>query len=188
MRVLRGFIPLVLALAAACASGPTIRADADPNSDLGRYKTFGFFEPLATDRSGYSTLLSTRLKDATRREMEQRGYRYAESSPDLRVNFYVKVKDRQELRSSADPGFRGFFRYRYGYYDPWAGYPYDVRTVNYTEGTLAIDLVDASRKQLVWQGLATGTVTEKARANPAPAIDDAVRRIFARFPIKAAGA
>lgn len=175
----------LLAAIAGCASGPTVRSDVDPGSDLGRYRTFAFFEPLATDRDGYGTILSSRLKAATRRELEERGYRYSESSPDLRVNFYTNVKERQEIRSTPEIGFTGFYHYRRGFYNPWVGYPYDVRTINYTEGTLSIDLVDASRKQLVWQGLAKGTVTKKVRDNPGPAIDAAVARIFEKFPARA---
>ena len=30
----------------------------------------------------------------------------------------------------------------------------------YTEGTLVIDLVDMAEKELVWRGIATGTVQE----------------------------
>ena len=60
------------ALLAACASGPTVRADGDPSVNLASYKTFAFFDNLATDRSKYSTMLTTRLKDSTRRDGEAR--------------------------------------------------------------------------------------------------------------------
>jgi hypothetical protein len=157
-----------------------IRTDRDPQADLAAYETFAFFKPLTTDVKGYSTLLSARLRDATRRELEKRGYSYDESSPDLLVNFNVNIEERQELR--ALPRY-GFYGYRDGLYAAWPGYPYDFYTVTYAEGTLAVDLVDAARRQLVWQGLATGRITDKVLKNPGTAIDQAVTEIFAEFPV-----
>ncbi|MFW9777162.1 hypothetical protein, partial [Brucella melitensis] len=58
------------AVLAACASGPDIRRDMSPAAQFGTYKTFGYFGELATDRAGYETVFTARLKDATRRQME----------------------------------------------------------------------------------------------------------------------
>src|SRR5437868_7476270 len=74
-------------LAGACASKPQVRADGDPTANMSSYKTFGFFDQLATDKSKYSTMITSRLKDATRREMTSRGYQEAQGGPDLLVNF-----------------------------------------------------------------------------------------------------
>jgi len=184
-RGLIGGVAVVAACLSACTSGPSIRVDQDPAANLTSYKTFGFFTPLATDQSGYSTLLTARLKDATRREFERRGYAYEESSPDLRVNFNLNVADKTEVRSSPSmtAGY-GYYGYRGGMYGAWNGYPYDVETTNYKEGTLSIDVVDAARKSLVWQGVAEGRISKKVMENPAPAIDAAVTQIMARFPNK----
>src|SRR5690349_6769403 len=105
----------VMALAAGCVTGPEIRIDMDPKVDLRSYKTFAFFDHVSTDRSGYGTLVSQRLKQATRPQLEQRGFTYSESEPDLQVNFFVRVVDKQELRST--PGYYG---YRAGYYGTWS--------------------------------------------------------------------
>jgi Domain of unknown function (DUF4136) len=173
---------LGLALAAAaCTSGPRVRVDQDPSADLTRYRTFGFFEHPATDRGArYSSIVTARLQQATALEMKRLGYTYAQRNPQLRVNFHLKVANQQKLRStpSAAPGFYG---YRVGY-APWRNYPYNVETVDYKAGTLAIDVVDASRQALVWQGIAEGKVTEEQMKNPGPAIDSVVGEIFDRFP------
>jgi hypothetical protein len=187
-RVLIGGGILALCLG-GCASGPSIRVDQDPAANLTTYKTFGFFTPLATDQAGYSTLLTARLKDSTRRELERRGYAYEESSPELRVNFNVNVAEKTEVRSSPSMSVGyGYYGYRGGMYGAWNGYPYDVETTNYKQGTLTIDVVDAARKSLVWQGVAEGRISKKVMENPAPAIDAAVTQIFANFPSKVAAA
>jgi hypothetical protein len=73
-------------------------------------------------------------------------------------------------------------------YGVWGGYPQEVETVNYQVGTLAIDLVDAAKQQLVWQGTAEGRISKKAMENPGPAIDSVVSEIFAKYPVPAPGA
>jgi len=73
-------------------------------------------------------------------------------------------------------------------YGAWTGYPYDIETTNYRQGTLVIDVVDAARKALVWQGVAEGRITQQVRDNPASAVDAAVAQILASFPMHATGA
>lgn len=177
-------LALLAALAAGCASGPSTRVDSDPTVDLASYKTFGFFKPLATDRGGYSTLMSEHLMRATRTQLEKHGYAYSDANPDLRVNFYVSVIDRAEIRSTPVAG-RGFYGYRVGYAG-WAGYPHKVETENYQQGTLSVDLVDAHRRALVWQGIAEGRLNKSVAKNPGAAVESAVREIFASFPDGAA--
>lgn len=168
---------------AGCSSGPSIRVDSDPSVNITTFRTFGFFDPLATDQAGYSTLLTSRLKEATRRELEARGYSYEESNPDLRINFNVNVTEKTEVRTSPSAGVGyGYYGYRSGMYGAWSGYPYDVQTTNYRQGTLSIDAVDAARKSLVWQGVAEGRISKDAMKNPAPRIDSAMAQIFADFP------
>src|SRR5690606_28303682 len=121
------------------------------------YRTFGFFDQVATDKAQYSTLLTTRLKSAVRTQLEKNGYTYSENDPDLRANFFVKVADKQDIRSTPQPMGPGFYGYRG--YGAWGGYP-DVETVNYKEGTLSVDLVDAKKNQLVWEGVATGRLSK----------------------------
>lgn len=174
------FIFLFLcACVVSCVSHPTIRTDRDPEANLAAYRTFVFFEPLTTDQKGYSTLLSARLRDATRRELQKRGYRYDESAPDLLVNFNVNIHERQELRVM--PRY-SYYDYRYGLYGAWPGFPEEFYSVTYAEGTLIIDLVDAQRRQLVWQGLATGRITDAVLKNPGTAVERAVAEIFAKYP------
>ena len=179
----------LLSLLGGCASGPQIHVDGDPAVNVAAYRSFGFFEPLATDTAGYSTLLSARLKEATRRQLEARGFVYDEANPGLRINFNVNVVEKSEIRSnpSVTAGF-GYYGYRYGMYGAWTGYPYDIETTNYRQGTLVIDVVDATRKALVWQGVAEGRITQQVRDNPARAVDAAVAQILASFPMHGAGA
>ena len=182
------FLRLVIAvgcvLVAACESGPTIRADGDPSVDFTAYKTFGFFDQLSTDKSKYATMLTGRLKDATRAELTKRGYTEA-PEPQLLVNFSTNVENRTEVNSTGSSASYGFYGYRAGMYGAWGGYPTDVYTTHYQQGTLAIDMVDSAKKQLVWQGIAQARLTKTMLDNPGAAIGSVVADIFEKYPVKA---
>lgn len=182
-----GFLGLILVIAlGACASGPTIRVDGDPAANIPAYKTFGYFGSVATDKAGYSTILTGRLKAAATRELEARGYRYSESNPELLINFNVNVVDKTEIYSTPGTGM-GYYGYRSGMYGGWAGYPPEIESRNYRQGTLSIDVVDAARKALVWQGIAEARVTEKMRENPGQTLDTIVTEVLESFPARNAG-
>jgi hypothetical protein len=88
----------------------------------------------------------------------------------LEVRGNVKTKDKiQTTTTPSGPSYGGYYGYRSGYYGVWNSY--DTQVTKYTEGTLTVDVVDAARKQLVWDGTAVGRVREKDRQNLGPAID-----------------
>jgi len=186
--LLKTFVRVVVAtgccvIVAACESGPKIRADADPSVNFSSYNTFGFFEKMATDKSRYGTMLTSRLKDATRRELQKRGYK-EDAQPQLLVNFNTNVENRTEVQSTGTSASYGFYGYRAGMYGAWGGYPNDVYTTHYQEGTLAIDLVDTSKQQLVWQGIAQARLTKTMMENPEATINSVVTDIFAKYPVQ----
>jgi hypothetical protein len=51
-------------------------------------------------------------------------------------------------------------------------------------GTLAVDVIDASRMQLVWEGVAVHRITQSRADNIGPVIDQAMQEIFAQFPAR----
>jgi hypothetical protein len=178
-------VAVLAAALAACSTGPQVRADYDHSANFSAYKTFGYVTPLGTDVDGYSSLITLRLKSATQRELEARGYRYTDSNPDLLVNFSAKLQDKIDVQPVMTPPI-GYYSYRAAaYYGAWPAYGFQNNVDQYTQGTLNIDLVDAARKQLVWEGVAVGRVTSEKLANPAPAIDTAVKEIFTKYPYHA---
>jgi hypothetical protein len=177
-------------VAASCTSGPRVRAERDPAADFSRYRTFAFADPLGTDRAGYETLVSGYLKAATQRELEARGLRLVEANPQLLVNFNGRLNER--LRTTTMPsssvsfayGHGGYYGYRTGLYTTWP--LYDTQVQSYTEGTLNVDVIDAERKQMIWEGVAVGRVTDETMENLKPKIDEVVRTLFANYPISSA--
>lgn len=170
-------------LMASCASQPDIYVNSDPSVNIATYSTFGFFDPLGTDKKGYGSLTSERLKAATRTRLESLGYQYSEANPQLLINFGGQLSDK--LRVDSVPSAGGYYGYRAGMYGAWGGYN-TTYVDQYTEGTLNVDIVDAQRNRMVWEGIVTGRVTEDTRENIGPAIDNAVAELLADFPAHAA--
>ena len=169
----------------ACESGPKIRANTDATANFAQYKTYAFPEKLGTDRDGVSTPLSSYFKEAVRREMDGRGFQFVESGDaDLLVNFNANAHERVEVRSTPAPAYGGYYGYRTGLYG--VGHVYvaapDVQTVRYKVGTANIDIVDWRQKQLVWEGVIEGRLTDKMMENPQAAIDAAVAEMYRKFP------
>jgi hypothetical protein len=179
-----------LALAACAATGPEIRTDYDAAADFSRYSTFAFMEhdERAAAR-GYETLDDRRVIASVTRELEARGYRRVEVDPDLLVNFAMTTEDIQRVRtvpSAMGPYWHPWYHpWRGGFYHPWPAYTHETWVDHYERGTLFIDLVDAERRQLVWEGRAVTRLTRATREDPAGTLDNAVTEIFARYPFQA---
>ena len=177
-----------LAILAGCAAtGPEISTDYDSSVDFSQYRSYAFMnrEERGVAR-GYDTIADRRLVAAVTREMNARGYQLVEDGADLLVNFAVSteaVEDVMTVPTSVVPP--PWYGWRSGYYYPWPAYAYETRVDRYERGTLFIDLVDAERRQLVWEGRAAARITREARAEPGAALDNAVREIFARYPFAA---
>lgn len=178
---------IALAMLASCATGPRIRTDADPAADFSRYATYGFYRPLAMEQSGYSSYLSDRIKASIRREMDARGYRFDEASPDLLVNFQGVIRERTDVYSVPRSDLQYFYSYRAQRYFAVPVWYDEARINEYTEGTLTVDLVDASRNHLVWTGDAIGRVTQRTPQERADAADRAIAAIFQEYPYTAGG-
>jgi hypothetical protein len=182
-----------LLVAAALLSGcaalrPDIRTDYDRAADFSAYETYGFPDELGTDRAGYATLITTHFRQAVDHEMQSRGYRYTETQPDLLVNFFANVRYVTTVRSRPRMWVSyGYYGYRYGMYSAWPLYAEDVDTVHYRIGTANIDIVDADRGQLIWEGVAEGRLTSEVMENPQPAIESVVAELFSRYPGRARG-
>lgn len=180
-------LTLLALIVTGCATGPQVTTHAMPRVDFTAYETFGWPDQLGTDRGGYESSITQYFKQAAKREMEALGYRYVENDPDLLVNFFANAEDKQDVftRPRMNAGFAsGYYGYRYGMYSAWPVYTTEVDTFNYTVGTANIDLVDADRMQLIWEGRVEGRLTGNALSDPRAAISRAVGDIFAKFPIR----
>ena len=183
LRTSTKLVPLLAALfLTACAStGPRIVSNSAPGVDLMQFQTFGFLQPLSTDQGTTRTIISTHLMESTARELEMAGFRRDDQAPDLLVNFFVSTRETISTR----PSTGATIHHSRGRYNMWSGYSFSTSTteiVQRVEGTIDVDLIDRERNMLVWEGAATGRVTDRTRRNLEETVDRAIADIFAEFP------
>ena len=174
-------------LLAGCATGPRVTAEADPGADFTRYRTFAFYEPLALETRGYTTLLSARLKDEARQQMESRGYAYDPADPELRVNINAFVEEKADVVTVPTTGYATYYSYRARAFVTVPVWHERSQLMQYTEGTVNVDLVDARAKQLVWEGVAVGSAAGRTPAERRERAVASIVKIFDAFPHRAGG-
>jgi len=186
--------PILVAAAAAvvllfgCAPSVKVRSDADPDVNLSQYQTYDFFSQLGVEGDSYSNLVGRHFRDAISAQMEARGYSKSDS-PQLQINVSIGAEEKVRVNTYQDPYLYGGYygRYGYGYMgSPW-GYPTTTRTSvsQYTEANVYIDMVDASEHKLVWQGVATFTLTDKMQEQLRETVYDTVDKVFTQYPVPA---
>lgn len=176
------------AVVAGCAATPATRIERNPALSLAEARSFAWYDPIGTDRAGYESFVTGRLKRAVSAALERKGLRYAADDADVLVNFYVNLEQRQEVRQvltsprsvSAAPWNTSYFGYRYGLYDPWPTYEFE--TTEYQQGTLTIDLLDTASGRLAWSGAMEGRVQPRTLEEEQDVLRKALDQLFARFP------
>jgi len=179
-------VAVSLALGGCAAPKINTRSQTDPSVNLASYHTYNFVAEPGTNRGGYSTPITTYFKTAISRELNARGYKLTEENPELLINFNTNAREQVDIRSTPSMSYGyGYYGYRGGLYAAGPIGGSDVETVRYKQGTANIDVVDAAKKQLVWEGVAEGKITDTMMKNPQATIDAVITDMFLNYPVKA---
>lgn len=175
---MKRFLLLLLLGLPACASEQVQYTNAEPNVNFRAYKTFNFMDVTARNEAAFQgpgTGVET-LKRAIVREMGRRGYQQS-ATPDLWVNIGVVTQDKVQTRETTlrdAPIYLGQRNYH------WQSQ--DVVVGRYEEGTATVEVVDAARKELIWEGAVNSVLTADAD-KLTKRIDEAVAALFEKFPV-----
>lgn len=166
-------LPVVLLFLASCSS-VRVASDFDKNVDFNQYKTFAFFKS-GIDKVEISDLDKKRILRAIETEMLAKGYTLSDT-PDLMVSIFTK--SHQEVNVNQ---YNSGWGYGWGWgYNPYM-YGGSASVSRHTEGTLFIDLIDAKKKELVWQGEGQGVLTQNSGDKEAR-ISEFVAKILEQYP------
>ena len=179
-------IALIAVGMSACSSSGSLRSAYDDQTDFSKFRTYNYVEGAGPNSGNYQSLFSQYMVEAIDKEMHARGYTMSDN-PDLLVNFNANLKDKTKVTTSPSMSMGGYYGYRGGFYDPWAGYGYgtDTHVSQYTEGTYNIDLIDPATKRLVWEAVGVGKLTEDKMANMKQLIAEGVPKYFDLYPFVA---
>jgi hypothetical protein len=179
-----GTLALVAVLGLGGCSTLEVSTDYDKNADFSKYSTFS----LIPAKEIKSDLTRDRIEGAIATQLTAKGLKLAQGNANLLVAYHARLdKETQLDTTSFGYGWGGGWG---GYYGPM-GYPYGGMAATTTTvreipvGTLFVDLVDASEKKMVWQGVASDTLDPKATADDKDyRVNNAVKKMFSSFPPK----
>ena len=169
---------LLFAATMSCSS-IKVSSDFDHHADFSAYKTYAFTQE--TEQLPIDDINRKRLLDAISNELAAKGFSKSKQ-PDVLVEMLVVSELKQTATATSSPAYYGAgYRYRWG-----GGFSTTTINVeNYTEGTLFVDIVDSSSKQLVWQGRGIKTLDPDATLSQREKnINYAVKQIFTTYPPK----
>lgn len=182
------FIFLVITAVAGC-SGITVSQDYEKGVDFAAFKTFTWkVDPDAKqdDEPELSPLVATRVRNAIERELDARGIVYSEISPDIQIDYNLKVESK--ISSSNVGTTIGFGTGGYGHVGGVViSTAPDIR--QYDEGTLFIDFYTSNDLKLVWRGISSQVIDKHDEPDRVTQqINLNVQKILEQFPPKEKGA
>ena len=186
-------VAVLAAFLTACSPSVQVRTDTDPGVNMSQYKSYDFFSQLGIEGDGYSNLLGQHFRAAISSQMNARGFSQSET-PQLQINVSIGAEDKVRVNTYQDPYLYGGYYGRgygaYGHGSPWGYGGGATRTTvhQYTEAKVYIDMVDASEHKMVWQGVATFTVTDKMQGQLRETVNNTVEKILSQFPVPATSA
>ncbi|MFV0540465.1 MAG: DUF4136 domain-containing protein [Aestuariibaculum sp.] len=169
------FVALIV-MATSCSS-VRVSTDYDKNADFNSYKSFAFFK-TGIDKAEISDLDKRRILRAIETEMLAKGFTKSDN-PDLLISLFTKANQRVDVYNN----YWGYGGWGWGgYYGPGWGWGWNQPNVSTsTEGMLYIDVIDAKKKELVWQGMGSGYLTQNMEKKEA-LIKEFVSKIMAQYP------
>lgn len=168
-------VPVFLLLILASCSSVSVYSDYDKNVDFASYKTYAFFKP-GIDKVEISDLDKRRILHAIDTEMQAKGFTKSEN-PDLLVNIFTKSREQVSVNQ-----FSAGWGYGWGWgWNPYMMYGGQTTVSTSTEGTLFIDLIDAKRKEMIWQGEGVATLTKNVDKKDAK-VAEIVNKVLAQYP------
>ncbi|MDO5968421.1 DUF4136 domain-containing protein [Flavivirga aquimarina] len=183
MKKLLNTLPLLaLLIVVTSCSSVRVAADYDKNANFGEYKTFAFFK-TGIDKAEISDLDKRRILRAIEAELLAKGFTKSEK-PDLLVSLFTKSQQRVDVYNNS----WGYGGWGWGGWGGWGGFGpgwgwgwNQPNVSTSTQGVLYIDLIDANKKELIWQGMGTGYLSRNMEKKEAR-INEFVTEIMTKYP------
>ena len=166
----------VLALAMATAAmAQQVDTTVDRSADFSKYKTFSIEVATSWGNSIGEKNVIEELANA----LTAKGWARVAEGGDVRVLVHGATEEKRQLNTFYTGGYGG------GYYGwGWGGVGSSTTTESeYTEGTLVVDMFDASTKTLIWRGVAQDELKKKQEKREKQA-SRAVEKLLRNFPPK----
>ncbi len=188
-------VALLCGFLGACASKPTYMFDHDEYTDFSPFKTYRWYDDTHPSREAeyrHYNASDKRVRTYVDAELKRKGYREATQGPaDLWINYNISKQQQMRMDSfnnypAGMYGGMGVGSYGSGVTLGYSSGP-SVRT--WEEGTVVLDILNASTGKVIWRGIAEGrlqeSLTQKEKNHIAAELS---RELLSKFPPDATGA
>lgn len=184
-------ITLLALLAISACSSLKVTSDYDKEADFNKYKDFYYLGWAEESGQLLNDIEKDRIEKAFAAEFVKRGIQFVDAEQaDAAVSLFIVVDKKTSTTAYTNHyggyGYGGYGGYGGGY--PGWGWGGGQSTTTYSEhdylvGTLVVDVFDAASKSLVWQGVASKTITENPQKRESN-ITRVAQAIMANYPVK----
>jgi Domain of unknown function (DUF4136) len=152
----------------------TVGAHLERTATFSGYQTFAWGPsdalPTGDPRLDGNIFFRDHVLGAIEKQLVLKGLRLVEeASADLRIHYHANVRQRIDVDTTDR---------QYGY----ASGDRQPQLIEFEQGTLVVDVIDASTNRLVWRGWAQDSVNPEDSDRLHRQIDAAVPRMFKQFP------
>lgn len=175
VRVMAGLTLVLIFTLAGCAT-MNVGSHVERGINFAQFTTYDWTPadalPVGDPRLDNNPFFRDYLQGAIEKQLAKKGYRRVSGAPaDLLLHYHATVNQRMEINAA----------------DRQAGYCFQdcqPQVIEYEQGTLVLDVVDARSKKVIWRGWAQdsvqGIIDDQERLERQ--VDKAVTRLFERFP------
>ena len=174
-------VAIAYVISSCAAQQPASRIEVDESHDFSAYRTFAWISehpmrvgPVIADPRDS---IEPKVMASIRARLEAKGFEFVDATvtPDFVVSFTVGSRERARPEGFTDPNAGA--RWSWG-----TDFESGAEGAVYTQGVLAIDILDAAERRRVWHGVASRRINEGDREDMRGLIDSVVRSVLAEFP------
>ena len=176
-------ISIAVAGLAALAIAQDVKFNFDQNADFSKYKTYRWEKhPQSLN---VDDLTMGQLGKGFEAVLAQKGLTKKDAPTDLVIVFQIGMGQEKQV-TSFDTGYGYGGGYRGGWYGGGMGSSMSTSTTSTINiGSIVLDMYDASAKQLVWRGMASKAIDEKAKPDKKQKnINKAAEKMLKNYPPK----
>lgn len=177
----QSFLRALLLIAAialtAAAHAQKIKVEYDKSIDFSKFKTYAI--DANTDAVA-KPMLRLAIQGAVEDDLNKRGLTKVVANPDVYVQMYGAT-DHDYTTHYHDPVYGGAIPPLNSGITLWHNIPGTVTSVTIPKGTLVIDIIDASKKELAWRGIARQNLSDN-RDKLLDQVNTAVEKMFNQYP------
>ena len=162
-------LSLLIGFTCTAASAQDVYVNSSPNANFSQYHTYAWGQQENPNQIANS-FLAQEAKTQIQNQLQSKGLKLVQESenPDLIVVGSGGMKTQTSYNAW---GMRGI-----------GGGMGGITPQQSLTGTLIVDIYDVKEKQLVWRGIAQGTLNEKNSQKNMQLVDKAVAKMFKKYP------